>query len=58
MVYFRNVKTNSETAKPISQLSLMYPVGKIKSINSFYNKVYTKEDLEEEVRPSSPIKHY
>lgn len=44
MVYFRNVKTNIETKKPISSLSFMKNMGKIYDIYDIYKKLYKNED--------------
>lgn len=56
MVYFRNVKTNQETEKPITSLSFMRNVGKIYDIYDFYSELYKNEDsLENLSNPSSHI---
>lgn len=44
MVYFRNVKTNTETQKPISSLSFMRNMGKIYDIYDIYKELYKNED--------------
>lgn len=44
MVYFRNVKTNIETQKPISSLSFMRNMGKIYDIYDIYKELYKNED--------------
>lgn len=44
MVYFRNVKTNIETQKPISSLSFMRNIGKIYDIYDIYKELYKNED--------------
>lgn len=44
MVYFRNVKTNIETQRPISSLSFMRNMGKIYDIYDIYKELYKNED--------------
>lgn len=44
MVYFRNVKTNIETQKPIFSLSFMRNMGKIYDIYDIYKELYKNED--------------
>ena len=44
MVYFRNVKTNMETQKPISSLSFMGNMGKVYDIYDIYKELYKNED--------------
>lgn len=44
IVYFRNVKTNIETQKPISSLSFMRNMGKIYDIYDIYKELYKNED--------------
>lgn len=44
MVYFRNVKTNMETQKPISSLSFMRNMGKVYDIYDIYKELYKNED--------------
>lgn len=44
MVYFRNVKTNMETPKPISSLSFMRNMGKVYDIYDIYKELYKNED--------------
>ena len=39
-VYFRNVKTNTNTKKDIISFSLLRKIGKISSIEEFYKKMY------------------
>lgn len=56
MVYFRNVKTNSETSKSISSLSFMRNIGKMYDIYDLYKELYKNEDnLENLSNPSSHI---
>lgn len=44
-VYFRNVKTNQTTQKSIANLSLLSKIGKIRSIQEFYQKLYPDEAI-------------
>ena len=54
MVYFRNVKTGKETAKPFATLSFIRNMGKIYEIYDLYKKLYnSKENLEDLTNPSS-----
>lgn len=54
MVYFRNVKTNIETAKPITSLSFIKNMGKIYEIYDLYQELYkNEENIEELTNPSS-----
>ena len=54
MVYFRNVKTNVETAKPITSLSFMKNMGKIYDIYDIYQELYkNEEDIKNFTNPSS-----
>lgn len=54
MVYFRNVKTNQESQKPVSTLSFMRNMGKIYDIYDLYQELYKNEDnLENLSNPSS-----
>lgn len=54
MVYFRNVKTGKETAKPFATLSFIRNMGKIYEIYDLYKKLYNgKENLEDLTNPSS-----
>lgn len=56
MVYFRNVKTNSETSKSMASLSFMKNMGKIYEIYDLYSKLYKDVDsLENLTNPSSHI---
>ncbi len=54
MVYFRNIKTNVETAKPLTSLSFMRNMGKIYEIYDLYQELYkNEENLEDLTNPSS-----
>lgn len=54
MVYFRNIKTNVETAKPLTSLSFMRNMGKIYEIYDLYQEFYkNEENLEDLTNPSS-----
>ena len=54
MVYFRNVKTNKETAKPFASLSFMENMGKIYDIYDLYQELYkNEENIEDLTNPSS-----
>lgn len=54
MVYFRNVKTNTNIEKPISTLSFIKNMGKIHNIYDLYQELYKNEDnLEDLSNPSS-----
>lgn len=44
-VYFRNVKTNQNYKKDITNLSLLNKVGKFASIKDFYQKLYKDEKI-------------
>ena len=44
MVYYRNVKTNVETAKPFTSLSFIKNMGKIYNIYDLYKKIYKEEN--------------
>lgn len=44
-VYFRNVKTNTNTKKDIISFSLLRKIGKISSIEEFYKKMYANEKI-------------
>lgn len=46
MVYFRNVKDNTVTAKNIASLNFVKSMGKIYKVNDFYKKFYKDEDLD------------
>lgn len=56
MVYFKDVKTNTVTAKNIASLNFVKSIGKVYKINDFYKKFYKDEDLDfagETKNPSS-----
>ena len=54
MVYFRNVKTNKENAKPFASLSFMKNMGKIYEIYDLYQELYkNEENIENLTNPSS-----
>lgn len=56
MVYFRNVKTNVETAKPLTSLSFIKNMGKIYNIYDLYQELYKdEENIEDLTNPSSHI---
>ena len=46
MVYFKNVKDNTVTAKNIATLNFVKSIGKIYKVNDFYKKFYKNEDLD------------
>jgi hypothetical protein len=54
MLYFRNVKTNKETAKPISTLSFIRNMGKIYNLYDLYKEIYKNENIEEIYDLSNP----
>ena len=54
MVYFKNVKTNIETAKPFTSLSFIKNMGKIYEIYDLYQELYkNEENIEDLTNPSS-----
>ena len=56
MVYFRNVKTGTQTGKSITSLSFMRNMGKIYDIYDLYKEIYKTENVEgiyDESNPSS-----
>ena len=54
MVYYRNVKTNVETAKPFTSLSFIKNIGKIYEIYDLYQELYkNEENIEDLTNPSS-----
>ncbi len=46
MIYFKNVKDNTVTAKNIASLNFVKSIGKVYKINDFYKKFYKDEDLD------------
>ena len=46
MVYFRNVKTGTQTEKSITSLSFMINMGKIYDIYDLYKEIYKTENVE------------
>lgn len=46
MVYFKNVKDNTVTAKNIATLNFVKSIGKVYKVNDFYKKFYKNEDLD------------
>lgn len=46
MVYFKNVKDNTVTAKNIASLNFVKNIGKVYKVNDFYKKFYKDEDLD------------
>ena len=46
MVYFKNIKDNTVTAKNIASLHFVKSIGKIYKVNDFYKKFYKDEDLD------------
>ena len=46
MIYFRNVKDNTITAKNIASLNFVKSIGKVYKVNDFYKKFYKDEDLD------------
>ena len=56
MIYFRNVKTNQETAKDATNLSFIQNMGKVYNIYDLYKKIYSDENIEDFSNPSSQFK--
>ena len=54
MVYFRNVKTNTETKKSINSISFLRNMGKIYDIYDLYKMIYQDENVEEIYNGSNP----
>lgn len=46
MIYFKNVKDNTVTAKNIANLNFVKSIGKVYQVNDFYKKFYKDEDLD------------
>lgn len=57
MIYFRNVKTNQETSKSISNLSFIRNMGKIYNIYDLYKEIYKNENVEEIYDLKNPSSH-
>ena len=54
VLFFRNVKTNVETAKDVSQFSFMQYIGRVYNIYNLYKKIYKNDELQDfENNPSS-----
>lgn len=54
MVYFRNVKTNQETSKPVTSLSFIRNMGRIYDVYDLYKEFYKNEDEFKQItNPSS-----
>ena len=54
MVYFRNVKTGTQTGKSITSLSFMRNMGKIYDIYDLYKEIYKTENVEGIYNASNP----
>ena len=54
MVYFRNVKTGTQTGKSITSLSFMRNMGKIYDIYDLYKEIYKTENVEGIYDASNP----
>ena len=54
MVYFRNVKTGEQTAKPTTSLSFIRNMGRIYNIYDLYKAIYQDENIEEIYDLSNP----
>ncbi len=57
MIYFRNVKTNQETSKSISNLCFIRNMGKIYNIYDLYKEIYKNENVEEIYNLKNPSSH-
>ena len=56
MIYFKNVKDNTVTAKNVANLNFVKSIGKVYKINDLYKKFYKDENLDgfgKEQNPSS-----
>ena len=54
MLFFRNVKTNQNFTKDISQFEFINYIGRIYNIYEVYKKIYKEEELQDlEQLPSS-----
>ena len=54
MVYFKNVKTGSQTEKNINNLSFITNMGKIYDIYDLYKGLYKSENVEGIYNSSNP----
>ena len=54
MVYYRNVKTNKNSSKPITSLSFIQNIGKIYNIYDLYKQIYKEENIEDLYDLSNP----
>lgn len=54
MVYFKNVKDNTQTSKSIFNLSFIQNMGKIYNIYDIYKKIYKDENIETKYDLSNP----
>lgn len=54
MVYFRNVKTGTQTGKSITSLTFMRNIGKIYDIYDLYKEIYKTENVEGIYDASNP----
>lgn len=54
MVYFRNVKTGTQTTKDITSISFIRNMGKIYNIYDLYKAIYKDENIEEIYNLSNP----
>ena len=54
MVYYRNVKTNQTSSKPITSLSFIQNIGKIYNIYDLYKQIYKEENIEDLYDLSNP----
>ena len=54
MVYFRNVKTGKQTAKPINNMSFIKSIENIYNIYDLYRAIYNEENVEEFYDLSNP----
>lgn len=54
MVYFRNIKTGTETEKSLNTFSFIRNMGKVYDIYDFYKAIYQNENVEEIYNLSNP----
>lgn len=57
IVYFRNVKTNVTTSKPLRSLSFMRNMGKLYNVYDLYKTFYKTEHVEEIYDLNNPSSH-